>query len=95
MRCVYLEAASKSEVSAGDAFRALERIVSLTTDVLRSGSQLAFIAHTSRSTGGPWFVVISLAHPFVYTYLAPSLWDKGIYFLYRYFEVHSFTANTL
>ena len=80
MGSVYLEAASKSEISAGEAYRALERIVGLTTEVLRSGSQLAFVAHTSRSTGGLWFVVISIAHPFLYTYLAPRLWDKGISF---------------
>ncbi|KJA17922.1 hypothetical protein HYPSUDRAFT_976444 [Hypholoma sublateritium FD-334 SS-4] len=70
------EAASRSEISAGEAYRSLERIVDLITDVLRSGGQLAFIAHASRSTGGPWFVIISLAHPILSTYLAPSLWDK-------------------
>ncbi len=65
--------------------RALERIVGLVTDILGGGGQLAFIAHASRSTGGPWFVAISLAHPLLSTYLATTFYDKGIC-AYEYFK---------
>ncbi|KAF8967246.1 P-loop containing nucleoside triphosphate hydrolase protein [Flammula alnicola] len=71
------ETGSKQEGSARQAWEALELIVTFLTNVLRAVSQLAFIAHLSRSmTGGPLFVLICLSHPLFSTYFTRALWDK-------------------
>ncbi len=74
---VYTEAATKSPASAKEAWEALDSLIRLINNMLQSGSQMAFIGHVARSTGGPWFVLLSLSHPILSTYLTPALWTKG------------------
>ena len=71
------EAATKSGTSAKEAWEALDSLIRLINNILQSGSQMAFIGHVARSTGGPWFVLLSLSHPILSTYLTPALWTKG------------------
>lgn len=71
------EAASKSGSSAEEAWDAFDNLIRLIINVLQSGSQMAFIGHVARSTGGPWFVLLSLSHPLLSTYVTPALWSKG------------------
>ncbi|KAF9481923.1 P-loop containing nucleoside triphosphate hydrolase protein [Pholiota conissans] len=73
------EQGSKHEGDADDASDALRHLILFFGTIIRSGSQLAFVAQMSEALGGPLFIFISLSHPIFSTYTSKSLWDTVCY----------------
>jgi len=78
-RHFYIEVESAQEISAHDAWDALEEIVTFMTELLTTSSQLALIVHLSRTTGGPMFALLCIGKPLIDAAFARALWDKGTF----------------
>ena len=58
-----IEAGSKQEVRAGEAWHSFTTVITFLKHVLSAATQIALIVNVSRSTGGPFFAFLCLVKP--------------------------------
>ena len=74
-----IEAGSKQEVEAEDAWNSFTTVIAFLTHVLSAATQIALIVNVSRSTGGPFFAFLCLVKPIFNVVSSRNVWDMGTF----------------
>ena len=74
-----MEAGSKQEVEAIDAWYSLMKIIDFFAQVLSLTTQIALFVNVSQLTGGPFFAIVCVVKPIFIVVFRPNLFDSGTF----------------
>jgi len=84
-----LDPTTVQQIHADQIWGSLDTLLSLSTQILRIISQLAFVAHLSRDTGGSVLALLSICQPIVSNLFDRELWNKGRLCSMKHLPCHS------